>query len=206
MNLAEINDARLRSMLDSGGKYGVKSSPKDHTHTEALYKGLEIALDMDKMGYKADHSNLILVVGDCGNALDDSRSMSEAQILQKLVKNDIQLMAFQVRRHNSQPWLLFTDQMNRLIKNNLEQKYKNYPIKLKFTQLVDGYDFTPGTKKEYYIGSTRYANIGEDMEPGKLSSLIRGSVGHFADAIDDQLSTIFNPNVAAASSLEARVE
>lgn len=205
--LTSPTDARLLSMLDTGGKYGIKSHPSDHTHTEALFKGLETALDMSKMGYKADQGNLILVVGDCGNALDDQRCLSEEQILSKLVKNNVQLMSFQVRRQNSQPWLLFNSQMNGFIKDNLERKYKSLgDVKLKFNQIADGYDLKTDTKHQFYIGSTRFARIGEDMEPGRLSALIRSSVQLFAGATSDQIDVIFNPNVTDNPDRESRID
>ncbi len=207
VQLSAVNDARLLSMLDSGGKYGVKSSPKDHTHTEALYKGLETALDMGKMGYTADQGNLILVVGDCGNALDDTRCMSDSQILSKLVSNNVQLMSFQVRRHNTQPWLLFTKQMTDFVVGNVEKKYQALGsiVKPTYIQLHDGYDLKTDAKHQFYIGSTRFAKIGEDMEPGRLSALIRGSVQLFADAIGDQIDVIFDPNVTDSPDREAKL-
>ena len=205
--LQGVKDPRWSNMLDTGGKYGIKSAPNDHTHTEALFQGLATALDMNKMGYNANQGNLILVVGDCGNALDDTRCMSEAGITHKLVNNNVQLMAFQVRRNNAQPWLLFNSQMNGFIKDNLELKYKALGnVKLQFKQVEGGYDLVTDLEHQFYVGTTRFAKIGEDMPAGQLSALIRKNLNLFKQALVDQIDVIFDANVTNQHDQESVID
>lgn len=205
--LQGLKDPRWTNMLDTGGKYGIKSAPNDHTHTEALFQGLATALDMGKMGYNANQGNLILVVGDCGNSLEDTQCMSEAGITQKLVNNNVQLMAFQVRRNNAQPWLLFNSQMNGFIKDNLEQKYKALGnVKLQFKQVEGGYDLVTDLDHQFYVGTTRFAKIGEDMPAGQLSALIRKNLELFKQALTDQIDVIFDANVTNQHDQESVID
>jgi hypothetical protein len=162
---------------------------------------------MNKMGYNANQGNLILVVGDCGNALDDTRCMSEAGITHKLVNNNVQLMAFQVRRNNAQPWLLFNSQMNGFIKDNLELKYKALGnVKLQFKQVEGGYDLVTDSEHQFYVGTTRFAKIGEDMPAGQLSALIRKNLNLFKQALVDQIDVIFDANVTNQHDQESVID
>ena len=187
--------ARVNGFLDRGGdgKYGIKSSPKDHTHEEALYKGLEIALDHQKMGFSAQHSNLMLVIGDCGNDENDTKCLPQEELVNKLVKNNVQLMVFQVRRNNSKPWLLFTDQMNALLMGNMAAQYKTLGKKVRFKEISDGFDLETNSSKEIFVGTNRYADLGTDMSQDKLRQLIIKSISDFNKAILKQIEIIDNP-------------
>lgn len=214
--LCDPKDPRLAAFLDSGGKYGVKSSPKDHTHTEALYKGLEMATDPNTMGFKKRESNLVMVVGDCGNDLKDTKSKNQESLIKHISDYDIQLMSFQVRRNNSEPWLLFNDQMTTIIKGNVDNQYAvinvDGKVKAKFKQNVDGYDLTTNLRKQFFTGSLRFAPVDVDMEPSKLSSLIQSVFERFQECINDQGETIAEDNPFEANTdsekdnLEAQVD
>lgn len=191
--LTSPTDPRLSSMLDSGGKYGIKSSPNDHTHTEALYKGIETALDRTKMGYDPKQANLIMVVGDCGNAEDDSRCMSKQQLIRKLIDNNIQLMSYQVRRKNSHAWEIFNDQLSDMVLANLDGQYQRLGnIKASFKPAKRGndpvgYDSKPrGGASEFFVGSMRFAPVNSEMNPQELSALMRKGFETFQDAIGVQ--------------------
>ena len=84
----------LKEFLMSGGKYGVKSSKQDKTAAEALYYGIDSALDFFK--FNADESNILLVVGDCGNDRKDTK-VSSSTIVNKLVDKNVHFIGFQVR-------------------------------------------------------------------------------------------------------------
>ena len=214
--LCNPKDPRLAAFLDSGGNYGVQSSPADHTHTEALYKGLEVATDPSKMGFKKRESNLVLVVGDCGNALNDTKSLSKETLIKRISDYDIQLMSFQVRRNNSEPWLLFNDQMTDIIKGNVDNQYAvinvDGKVKPKFKQSVDGYDLKTSLRKQFFTGALRFAPVDVDMEPSKLSSLIQSIFTTFQECINAQGETIADTNPFEANvdsekdNLEAQVD
>lgn len=205
--LSKPNDPRLLSFLDNAGTYGAKSSPNDRTNAEALFKGLEVATDATKMGFKKDESTLIVVVGDCGNDLNDTQSMTSDKIIDRLVKDNIQLISFQVLRRPDLAWNLFNDQMCEIINSSLTRQYKelNKGVRPKFKSIPTGYDFSSGTDLDFYIGSIRFAeNEGEPLAPARLTKLIEDNVDIFAQSIQKQIDALINainnPGAIAAES------
>lgn len=189
-------DPKILKFLETGGSYGVKSSPNDHTYAEALYKGLEVALDADGMGYSAENSNLMFVVGDCGNDLEDTNCISEEEIIRRCVKNRVQVSAFQVRNNNEQSFLLFRQQMGKIVRENLKAQYGKLgnDFKAGFKELSDGYEFKTSLPphENFYIGSTRNADLGMSMDVSKLYDIVKNSYMQFSEAIDAQRAIVYN--------------
>ncbi len=213
--LSKPNDARLASFLDSGGKYGIRSNPKDHTYEEALFKGIELGATAKEMGFDKSHSNLMLIVGDCGNDINDKISKSSGELITLLNKYRFHLMSFQVMKQNSKPWHLFAQQMTDMVKGNMDKLYgelariaQRGPVKSKFMQVPDGFDLKTDTQHEFYVGNVRETQIGIQMDPNKLSTLIQSSIGLFAKAIKQQTDVIVNPFDANTSSnqLDAAID
>ena len=71
MTSARHNLERVNAFLDSGGAYGIRSSASDHTQEEALYNGINTALD--QLAFRDGESNIMLIVGDCGNDVKDTK-------------------------------------------------------------------------------------------------------------------------------------
>lgn len=192
--LVDANDPRLSKFLDNVGNlgYGANSSPNDHTHTEALYKGLETALDAKKIGYTPDHANLMLVIGDCGNDLNDTKALSADQLLKKMVDNNVHLMSYQVRNNAAEPWQLFNSQMGKFVKQNVDGQYsrRNISAKPRFKPSKLGYDFDNKDNKQLFVGAVRFEDEGRDMDPNNLSRLINDNIGNFSNAIQEQLNVL----------------
>ena len=190
LSMRSPTDPSVAKFLQTGGNYGVKSSASDRTLAEALFKGLEVALDTKKMGYSKHNSNLMFVIGDCGNDLDDKKCLSQEAIIKKCIENRVQLSAFQVRNENEQSFFSFRKQMNDIVRGNMKAQYG----KGKFEELADGYEFNAGVSKaqNFFIGSTRNAELGKQMDVAKLYDLVKNSYMQFDDAIQAQLVTISN--------------
>ena len=158
LSMRSPTDPSVASFLQSGGKYGVKSSPADHTLAEALFKGLELALDTKTMGYSPKNSNLLFVIGDCGNDLNDKKCLSQNEIIKRCIANNVQVSAFQVRNENEQSFLLFRKQMMAIVRENTKAQYAalGSSFSAGFKELADGYDFRTNLpkKQNFYIGST----------------------------------------------------
>lgn len=198
--LTNAKSPQLQSFLDTAGKYGAKSSTNDHTAEEALYKGLEVATDAAKMGYNKDQSNVIVVVGDCGNADNDTKCISKEDIVKRLADNNVSVLSFQVRSQASPAWELFNDQMCDIIRDNLTEQYRRLyaDINPKFKPLGNGYDFTSNTKLEFLVGSIRFPeNLGSEMSASLLATLIEEKIGKFSEAVLTQIATLIesDPNV-----------
>lgn len=196
--LVPANDVRLHAFLDNIGRlgYGANSSPNDHTHTEALYAGIDAALSPSKMGYTAEQANLIIVIGDCGNAIGDNK-FSESDLVKRLVDNNVQLMSYQVKNSDAEAWTQFNTQLSRLIKQNLDGQYaklKGVDVKVKFNKLQSGigYDVKSSSdKRNPFVGSMRRAqNLDKSMDPNELSHLIENNIGDFSSAIQDQIDAL----------------
>ena len=192
LTMRSPTDSRISAFLEKGGEHGIGKETNDHTLTEALYKGLEVALDAKTMGYSPKNSNLMIVIGDCGNDLNDTKCLSQEGIVKKCIENRMQVLAFQVRNENDQAFLLFRKQMGAIVRETLFAQYGVFAKNARFSELKDGYKFESGLPKSqnFYMGEMRYAALGKSMELSKLGSLIKDSYIQFGEAIDAQIDVI----------------
>ena len=194
--LVKPNSPQLLNFLDTAGKYGANSSMKDMTNTEALYKGLEEATDPQDMGFTQDESTIIVVVGDCGNDEADTRCLSTDQLVDRLEKNNIQLMSFQVDNRPSHAWELFNDQMCELISKNLMAQYKrintspDIDLKFAFKTVNNGLDFTSNTNNDIFIGSVRFPETAGHINPSELTRLIEDNISRFAETTRSRIEAL----------------
>lgn len=194
LSMRSPTDASVASFLQSGGIYGVKSNSSDHTLAEALYKGLEVALDKKTMNYSSENSNLMFVIGDCGNDLSDNKCLSQEEIVKRCVENRVQLSAFQVRNENEQSFLLFRNQMGAIVRENLKAQYTKIggSVKAGWEELEDGYRFAAKlpANENFYMGETRNAELGKAMDVSKLYDLVMKSYIQFNAAIEAQMNVV----------------
>ena len=190
------DDPRLIEYLDNGGEYGIKSSSNDRTNEEALYKGLEVALDSKKMGYNQDESNLMLVIGDCGNDENDTKCLSQSELIKRFIDNRICLMAFQVRRNNDPAWLAYNRQLSQILIQNIQKQYDelNIGLSVKFEKCTDGMDLVTnnGSNHQFFIGSIRYTTPGVDLEPMTLTRMMEKNLGEFGAAVQARTDALVN--------------
>lgn len=202
ISMTSPTDPALASFLKTGGKYGVKSVAIPET--EALYKGLELALNTEVMHYSPKNSNMMFVIGDCGNALNDNKCPSEAEIIKKCIANRMQVSAFQVFNGTTQAYKLFRRQMNVIIKANLDGQYKEGSNKTtslitRWIDLEDGYEFSTNLPDEqkFYIGNTRNAPNGERLNVAKLYDMVKDSYIQFNTAIEARVASILHSDEIA---------
>lgn len=188
--LTKPNNPQLLSFFDTAGSYGAQSSPADHTIAEALFKGLEVATDPTTMGFNKDESNIIVVIGDCGNDPNDTKCLTSAQIVDRLVANNIQVVSFQVESRSDLAYALFNEQMRNIIKDNITRQYHalNPNVKIKFNALANGYDFSSNASSEFFIGAIRRpANDVGIVNASELTPIIENNIGKFAESVQRQL-------------------
>lgn len=199
---------RINNFLDSGGRYGIRSSANDKTQTEALYYGLNAALD--KLGFRKEESNIILVVGDCGNDVNDTKCPSQADIISKIVAKNVQIMGFQVQNKNIRAFNLFNEQLLPIIRKSVLVKYEQMSASGKAAILTnyvrdskgkhEGYDYRRDTTKmkssvdlDFYIGSHRFADADVNngkMNPEMLTKHMATSIMELSAAIQKQKDLI----------------
>lgn len=204
--------AKVTSFLDSAEAVSVGL-----TEEEALYTGLNTALD--KIRFRAGESNMIMVVGDCGEKIEGSDTQ-RAAIVQKLKNQDIHLMAFQVKNLNKAAYSSFTSQMNYLIRNTMLQNNRKMvedpaiasKINVTYEPLsksgAKGNNFyaTNTDVKNLYIGYNCVTDPSVNngiMPPVVLKELINGTIKDFAATVQSQLDILVKrmSGVAPANSL-----
>ena len=190
--LTEPTNPKLKEFMEKGGKYGIKSSPKDRTAAEALYQGLNAALDANHMGYSNKNSNLMFVVGDCGNAVDDDK-ISQQDLIAKCASLNVNLVAFQVRNKDNAAFNDFRRQMGAILRGNLKVKYKE---QIKWNIKPDGIVLKEiENTKLPVMAAMRNADKGEEMSPQKLNSIIKENYIRFEKVIQAREQAIMEGNV-----------
>ena len=203
MTSAQHNLERVNAFLDSGGTYGIRSSASDRTQEEALFNGINTALD--KLAFRDGESNIMLIVGDCGNDVKDLR-FSSRSLIDKLVQKDIHLMGFQVQNKGVAAYNNFNSQLLELMRESLKGKYHKLNEKIrvvarqtqsKTSGRTDGYNFEGNIEgDQLYICNHRFTDAtvnGGVMSPEVLQSYMVKAISDFANTIQHQLDLIVKP-------------
>lgn len=181
---------KLDMFLESGGKGGIRSAKSDKTLEEALYQGIDVALN--ELGFKPEQSNLLLVVGDCGNDRMDKKFSADA-IIDKLVEKNVHMMSFQVRRGDEDAFSLFNEQLQDILYASLQKKYANlnWNGQLKFKRTADGVTLVNDVNSNLYIGSHNMPLGGQpQMNIDKLSSLMQDAIMYCSQSVQNQIDLI----------------
>ena len=195
--LTNPDNPSLYSFLDTGGEYGIKSHPSDRTNEEALYYGINSAID--QLEFNPEHSNILLVIGDCGNARDDNKISRDA-IINKLVDKNINLIGFQVRQGQHDAFGLFNNQLGIIMKQSLEKRYaalfENTKVSLsegentvKIKENKDGYKLVHDDAT-LFVGSLNYPLQDQEMPTTKLVELIQESIIMCSEAVQKQIAIV----------------
>lgn len=198
MPMTSPQNPELANFLKTAGKGGTRSVAK--TATEALYKGVELALDYQKMGYNPKNSNMMFIIGDCGNDPEDNKCLGIDQLVQKALDVNMQVSAFQVYNPNETPYKLFRENTNGLVKRIVEAQYQLKDkdmdkIKIFWEPKSDGFEFKTNLppEREFFIGNTRRPQSGEKMDLAKLYDIIRSTFIQFNTTVEARIAAIINP-------------
>lgn len=189
------DDPRIKDFLEKGGNsgYGIRSSASDRTNTEAVFYGINYALDHLK--FDKEESNLMLVVGDCGNAEDDPNiGFGVDELAAKLSAAKVHFMGFQVRNIQEpgiDHWFLFNMQMSRMMRQNLQNRYDELVAGQVVQMKQDSYGFTLNNpNSELFVGAHKYSVQGGELDASHLENLMIETVKFCAKAIDAQLNVM----------------
>lgn len=201
------SNPELANFLNSGGKYGIKSSSKDKSLEEALYYGIDKALD--SFGFKPEQSNMMFVIGDCGNS-SDFPEITRDRIEKKLVSKNVTLMGFQVRNDSgSSAYTVFNNNICDLIRGSLQGKFDELAkgVVVKANLKKNAYEFSNNATSSYentvYVGSHKYVQNGQ-MDINELRSQLDEAVVTVKNAIDYQRQILvdFQRGVLDATAAE----
>jgi len=179
--LTSVGDARLASMLVEAKANGRLTG---NERAVALTQAIETATDASKMGFKDSQSNMVLIIGNRGNASDDN-TLEDPQMLKRLMKNNIQLMSVQVMRNESGSWARYFDQIGDLIEANIKGQYRAVAAEAQFKRLPgnEGYYFS-SSREGFYFARECYGEMGKAMAPDKLNKHIKNGIKGFAASVD----------------------
>lgn len=211
--MAKPNDASLHNFLTNIGRnnYGASSSGADKTAHEALYLGLKTALNHSLMGYSPKNSNLVFIVGDCGNDPNDKK-ISQNELLEMCKESEVQLFSFQVLNLEKPAWENFNTQLTDLFVKHMRNMYSTEKsvgsVTWKPVKHGLGVRPTDKDKKRLYVSEMHRGQTGVELSEGELTDLIRDSYITFKTAIEEQKVIIerFGAGVMATDSTEATGE
>ena len=199
--LTSPDNEKLASWLDHGGQYGIKSSGGDRTMEEALYYGINYALD--SFGFNPRESNIMFVVGDCGDA-GDYPEITEDTLVAKLVEKNVTLMGFQVRNSTTDPaFPLFNSNMSNMILRSLQEKYAKLvredsrldgEVKVSVKLKRNEYEFSNNAQNaegNLFIGSHKYVQSGA-IKSEELQPQIQNAVIAIKSDVDHKLEQFYN--------------
>ena len=180
------NNPKLLSFIQSGGEYGYTSSSADKTNTESLFYGMQEALNRFK---NPAHSNVLVVVGDCGNNQSDNRVTREA-LIAKIVEKDVNVVGFQVRNPDRSDWALFNTDIQPIIRESLQNKSDSIQIGSKVTARPNndfsGFIFSNNqdVNSSLFLAEHRHALTGKEMDPDFLKKIMTEVIGGYAQKVD----------------------
>jgi hypothetical protein len=191
------NNPKLLEFIQNGGEYGYKSDSKDKTHTESLFYGMNETL---KRFRHPEHSNVMIVVGDCGNNITDTR-VSVQNVISGIVKNDVNVVGFQVRNLDQTDWTLFNTDMQNIIRSSLQVKYDNISkgskVVGKPNSDFSGYIFSNNLDQQnlLFLAEHRHALSGKEMQPDFLEKIMTEIIGGYAKKVEDLFTFVHTGQV-----------
>lgn len=190
-NFTKSTDPSLLKFIQEGGKYGYASSPSDKTNTESLFYGMNEALRRFR---NPKESNMLMVVGDCGNNQSDTRVNQEA-LINAIVTKNVNVVGFQVeKRRDNADWECFNTDLVQIIRKSLQKKYDNIDkgSVVSAKPFNDRYEFknTQDPENYLFVAEHRTSLTNQRMKPDKLRELMTGVIGGYSAKIQELLDAI----------------
>jgi hypothetical protein len=165
---------------------------------EAMFLGLETALDMNRMNYSKTNSNFMILIGDAGNHRKDPQGRNWQQIVsnlsQKMSDNNINFLAYQVNNANRTAYEDFALQVGVLqkefseyIRSKLQIAPNGVEFKLKSNRF---YTLTRKNNSEWELpvyDTYKYASSGQSETTVGLQNIITSSVTEFQEVVQQRI-------------------
>lgn len=155
---------------------------------ESFYKGLETALDNNKMDYQISQSNFIIAIGDCGNK-DDENKLKE--IGNKLNRNNIHFFAYNVAAGDDKAYRRYKNQVTKLLEYSIDNN--EYCIAISGSETYQVFkknkDNCTNIKSADKFGGLRLASDGK-VAIGTFNSIITSTVMDFVSSVNEQIEIL----------------
>ncbi|MDR0605371.1 MAG: hypothetical protein LBG80_13810 [Bacteroidales bacterium] len=170
-------------------------------HPEAMFLGIETALDLGKMRYNKDHGNFIILIGDAGNHRDDPHYEKKWQdiipnLASKMFDNKINFLAYQVNNYaGDAAYNDFAMQVGKLQKelaNKIQYRIKSGTLEFE-PKSNRFYSLTRKGKSDEELpvyDSYKYASSGKSETTEDLKNIIIENITDFEQFIIDRLKRL----------------
>lgn len=180
----------------------------DEDEYEAVFDGLNLALDDKKLKYEKDQSNFIILIGEAANhrKTNQNQTWQEASdaIAKKMANNNINFLAYQINNTGSMACSDFAKQIN-YIQKGLVDHYKTRKVieedveyKLTGRQLRTIVRSSNNDVSLPFFVANKYAASGSSETTQGLKEIITENVSDFEGWVNDQM-TLFDGAVTAGS-------
>lgn len=185
----EPKSLRLTHDLDQVVNYlkTTKTSTDGPDDRVALVQGIELAMDCNKMGYEPDHSNFMILIGDASSPRNDWQIESVAE---KLSKNNINFLSYQVSNTGAPAYQDFSEQVGQ-IQRELRKKYSTKTGgAYTFSRTRGGIEMIRknGESEIPYYCMQRYSEDRERRSPDEVTSGMVKYVEDFYNKISSRLN------------------
>lgn len=169
---------------------------KDKNMEEAMYLGLETALDEQIMGLKKEESNFVFLIGDCGNHDPDPQGKNIDNIIKALTKYRVNLLAFQANNVNNKAFDSFILQSKSIIMKTIDAISKEAKatgtVGLELDKNKKGLYRTFRKTDRNDIASTvdayTFCNPNENKNPAFLGSLVEDMIREYGDYVSKKIA------------------
>lgn len=183
--------------LESISSYLTQVNPysSDADDYEAMFDGIETALDYRKMDYEPDQSNFIVLIGDAGNHRKDLKNRGWKEVSTVLAglmyQNKINFIAYQINNKGSEAYDDFCQQvtvMQRTLTKHYSDKLK-VPMKYRRTrqgEYTAVRESTEATDLPIY-NMYKYQNVGKSESALDMTNEIVNKIEEFYKQVSEEI-------------------
>ena len=179
----------------------VEVGSNDPDDWEAMFDGIEVALDYGKMKYHPEESNFIILIGDAGNHPKDNKGRTwrsvTTELANKMANNRINFLAYQINHAGADAYDDFASQVG-VMQKSLTKDYENILKKPEGTmeyKLVSNRCYRLVRKSTQkadmpIYNMYRYAPTGTAESPTNLTKMISSNIEEFQKWVKDQIQML----------------
>ncbi len=188
---------------------GIETKSDDPDDWEAMFEGLSTALDTKKMGYGADESNFLILVGDAGNQRKDPSGTPWQRIVEqladKLLANNINFTAHQVNHAGKNAYDDFSRQIGRM--QDLYSEKIASKLRTTVTYESDAKGSFKLVKKsassELPVYDTyKYAETGNSEDPKTLQVKVLAQIKEFREVVQSNIAVLNQNSLPSNGGLQ----
>ncbi|MCC5917535.1 MAG: VWA domain-containing protein [Cryomorphaceae bacterium] len=184
---------------------------------EAVYHG--IVEGLKKMNPPSDESNIVVLVGDCGNHEDDPKGYTVNDVVQTLNNFKANLIVFQVANGDNVEYIKFQSDARRKLREigrlrvdggqteDIRVRLETAKLNLRNTNFLSVMRDGDDVSHLHVFGRYTYASEGETMNPTLLEENIRDATTAYISAVRAKINeyeTIQNRGVRKSTDFQGK--